>query len=206
MVIEMTKKMKDKRKPLKPKINLEAGMPRPKPISFRGSFEILEQAAEFPILGCWVMEGWQESGLTPVVVARQASADEIIYGCFLVDYYCLGVKDALWKSGVTLKQFSRELPRLCSDEPQKCDPSLAHELIYGAIEFARQYEFHPHPDFRRAGLVLDPPDAYPRIHRLEFGRDGKPLFVAGLYDDARRIVAKLERTAGPGNFDYIVIL
>jgi hypothetical protein len=200
----MAKKKKSKQKPLKPKINLQAGMPRPKPINLRGSLETLEKAREFPLQGCWVMEGWQESGLTPVVVARAVSEGEVIYATFLVDFYCLGVKNVIWKSGVSTKQFYRELPRLCSDAPKKCDAGLAHELIYGAIEFARKYEFEPHRDFQKAQLLLDPPEALPRVHGVEFGKDGKPLFIAGPYDDARGIVDKLTRTAGPGNFDYIV--
>jgi hypothetical protein len=200
----MAKKKKDKQKPLKPKVNLQVGMPRPKPVSFRGSVDTLEKARESPILGCWVMEGWQESGLTPVVVARQHSEEEIIYASFLVDFYCLGIKNAIWKSEITLKQFHRQLPRLCSDAPEKCEPGLAHELIYGAIEFARKYGFDPHTDFQKASLVLDPPDAHPRKYQLKFGIEGKPLFVAGPYDDVRAILAKLEQTAGPGNYDYIL--
>jgi hypothetical protein len=200
----MTKKKKDKQKPIKPKVNLQTGMPRPKPINLRGSSETLERAREFPLLGCWVMEGWQDAGLTPLVVARQMPEEEVLYAIFLVDIWCLGVKDALWKSGITTKSFYRQLPRFCSDVPEKCDPSLAYELVYGAIEFARKYEFEPHPDYQKASQILDPPEVYARGQGVKFGRDGKPYFIAGPNDNASAIITKLERTAGPGNFDYIV--
>ena len=98
-------------------------MPRPKPIKIPGSVETLERARKFPLLGCWVMEGWRDSGLTPVVVARQ---------------------------------------------------------------------------------VLDPPDAHKTRYQLKFGHEGKPFFIAGPFDNAKAIIAKLERTAGPGNFDYLI--
>ncbi len=90
------------------------------------------------------------------------------------------------------------------NEPEPCDAGLAHEIMYGAIEFARKYGFEPHHDFAKASLVLDPPEAHPRKHKIKFGKDGKPLFVSGPYDNARAIVAKLERTAGKGNFNYVV--
>lgn len=36
------------------------------------------------------------------------------------------------------------------------------------------------------------------------GPEGKPLFVAGPYDDPRRIIDHLMRTVGEGNFHYLV--
>ena len=40
---------------------------------------------------------------------------------------------------------------------------------------------------------------------LVFGRNGKPFFVAGPYDNAPQILKQLEKTAGPGNYDYLVM-
>lgn len=200
-----SKKKKEKPKPRKPKVNLMAGVPRPKPVSFHGSTQALENACEYPLLGCWIMEDWQAQGITPVVVARQMEENRIIYGTFLVDIYCLGIKNALWKSDVSLKQFEKDLPMLCSGFPEACKVTLAHELIYGAIEYARKYGFEPHLDFSKASLVLDPPDAHPRSHKIEFGKDGKPFFVAGPYDNIESIVNQLKRTAGEGNFNFLIL-
>ena len=200
----MGKKKKEKQKPRKPKSNINAQMPRPKPVTFRGPRYYLEHAREYPILGSWVMEGWQESGITPVVIARQQSPDRVIFATYLVDFYCLGVKDALCNADFSLKRFNSNLPELCSGKPEACDIGLAHELVYGAIDFARRYGFEPHPDFSLASNILDPPGTHPASHQLEFGKDGKPFFIAGPYDDAHAIVTKLARTAGEGNFHYMV--
>jgi len=199
----MATKKKDKRKPRKPKVDLMAGMPRPKPISFRGTIQHLEQARDLPILGCWVMVGWQEQGITPVIVARLKADNRVVYGAFVVDIYCLGVKNALWKTDVSRNRLDRDLFRMCSGTPEACEASLAHEIIYGAVDYARRYGFEPHRDFAKAVLVLDPPAVHARIHHVEFGHEGKPLFVSGPYDNARAIVNQLMRTAGEGNFDYI---
>ncbi len=202
----MAKKKKDKQKPRKPKSNLAAKMPRPRPITLRGPRHFIAHAHEYPIVGSWIMEGWQESGLTPVVIARQQSPDKVIFATYLVDFYCLGIKDAFCNADYPLKRFQKNLAHLCSGRPEVCDNDLAHELVYGAVDFARRYGFEPHPDFKLASMVLDPPGIHPSRHQLEFGRDGKPFFVAGPYDNARAIVSKLERTAGTGNFDYMVML
>jgi hypothetical protein len=198
----MVKKKKDKPKAKKPKIDLLAGMSQPDPVNLGGPQEILEKAREYPFLGCWVMEGWQAVGLVPVVVARLPAPDQVIYGSFVVDIFCLGVKNANWNAGLGLKQFYAELPRLCADRPLECPPDLAHEIIYGAIEFARKYGFEPHPDFSDARQVLDPPEMHSSRQRVEFGRGGKPFYIPGPYDNVKAILEKLERTAGPGNYDY----
>lgn len=169
-----------------------------------GARYYIEHAREYPFLGSWIMDGWRENGLTPVVVARQQSSDKVIFANYLVDYYCLGVKDALFNANFPLKRFKDNLPDLCHGEPEECDIGLAHELIYGSIEYARQFGFEPHRDFKLASMVLDPPGAHPSNHHLKFGKDGKPLFIAGPYDNARAIIAQLTRTAGEGNFRYIV--
>jgi hypothetical protein len=58
-----------------------------------------------------------------------------------------------------------------------------------------------------ADRVLDPPEAYQHKRKIEFGRKGKPFYVSGPNDGRYRIkeiIATLTRTAGEGNFDYLV--
>jgi hypothetical protein len=202
----MTKKSKNKanKKPLKPKIDLNAGMPRPKPITWQGPSYFIQHAHEYPIMGCWVMKGWQDSGLTPVVVARQQAPDKVIFGTFLTDLYLLGVKDAYSNADFSLRRFQENLPTMCMGEPEPCESGLAHGLVYGAIEYARQYGFEPHPDFKLASQVLDPPGVHPVKKKLKFGKDGKPLFVAGPHDNVNAIIKKLQRTAGEGNYSVMM--
>ncbi len=194
----MVKKKKGKQKPRKPKNNLMANMPRPKPITWHGPHYFIKHAREYPIFGCWIMKGWQEHGITPVVIARQQSIDTVIYANYLVDLYCLGVKDAFCNANFSLKRFMDNLTDLCSGIPEDCDVGLAHELVYGAIDFARRYGFEPHPDFKLASMVLDPQETHPVKHPFKFGKNGKPFFVAGPYDNVKAIISKLERTARSG--------
>jgi hypothetical protein len=41
---------------------------------------------------------------------------------------------------------------------------------------------------------------------VPLGKDGKPYFVAGPYDDARKIMAKLEKAVGRDGFHFIMPL
>ena len=78
------------------------------------------------------------------------------------------------------------LPQLISGEPLPITMELAHELIWGGIEYAARYGFRPDPDFKLAQLVVDPPEAHPRTGAVTFGKDGKPFYVSGPHDNVRR--------------------
>ncbi len=201
-------KGKDKKhKPL-PKPNRQIPNSMIKPFSAIGVNPILQQAREFPIHGCWVMGDWKETGITPVIVARKQPNGKILFGLYLVDYYCLGIKDAFTRTDYSLNRFDQSLGEHLAGNPKPCSIDFAHELVYGALEYAEKLGFHPHPDFKnqKADLVLDPPDAHPRKDKIKFGKDGKPFFIAGPYDDAFRInhiINTLIRTCGEGNFHYL---
>jgi hypothetical protein len=206
----MARKKKKKQKKIRvPKVNYQRPLSQIRPLRMRGPRYYLKNARSYPFLGCWKFADLEDAGIGPVVIARKQSENRVLFGVYLLDIWCLGIKDAFVRTDVSLAKFQKELPRLCSDLPQEISIEFAHELIYGAKEYAEKYGFQPHPDFTRqmADQVLDPPDAYPRTHNIEFGKEGKPHFVAGPYDDEQRcrhILNTLERTAGPKNYSFIV--
>jgi len=169
----------------------------------------VRQARDYPIDGCWVRQGWEEDGLAVVAIARRQPNGNIVFGTYLVDTFCLGLKDTYFNADIPPGQFQREfLPKIFSSagKPIKISPDLAHEIIYGGIEYARQFGFRPHSDYKLSQLVLDPPDAHPRTGQVEFGKDGKPFFVAGPHDNVDAIMRQLARTAGEGNSHYMIPL
>jgi hypothetical protein len=206
----VTKKSRKNKKPRpQPKTSWQIPNSMIKAVKLLDPEYYLQHAREYPILGCWIMEGWYEAGITPVIVAREQAPGKVIFASCMVDLTCLGIKDAYANADFSLAKFERELPKMCAFKPEKCSPELAHEVIYGAMEYAERYGFHPHPDFtaQMADLVLDPPDAHPRLDNVAFGKDGKPFYISGPYDNEytrQNIFNTLMRTAGEGNFDYIV--
>lgn len=85
----------------------------------------------------------------------------------------------------------------------KCDLNYAHNLLYGAIDYAEELGFTPNKDFKVTEHLLDTDMIDDGIDEPEFGRNGKPLFVPGPYDDIKRITGILERNFGSGNYDFI---
>lgn len=211
----MSKKNKKDKKDKKfrpiPKTSQQIPNSQIRPFTGLGHSPHLANAREYPIHGCWIMDGWQDTGITPVVVARAQKNGRVMFGVYMVDYYCLGIKNAYTRVDYSLNHFERDLPKLCVNAPGTCSVELAHELIYGALEYAEKLGFEPHPDFymQKADQILDPVDAHPRTNGVIFGKDGKPLYVSGPYDSelkSRSVINTLTRTCGPGNFDYLVTL
>ena len=166
----------------------------------------VRQASSYPIEGCWVQQGWDQGGLAVVVIARRQPNGNLVFGNYLVDCYCLGVKDTYFDTDIPPGEFrNHTLPTMYREagKPIEISPELAHEIIYGSIAYAGQFGFRPHRDFAQSQSILDPPEAHPRTGKVKFGKDGKPLYISGPRDNVDAIMRQLGCTAGEGNYDVL---
>ncbi len=115
-----------------------------------------------------------------VLVARDRGGSTAGVCFYLVDTWCLGLKDAAGLRPVPLE--------------------LGRQIVYGAIGYAHKLGFEPHADFGRAAGV---PGAWDGECELTFGRDGKPMYIFGPHDDGEKIIRKLRRRLGDGNYDFV---
>lgn len=168
---------------------------------------LIRRAREFPILECRISADWEKEqpGLVQVLVARQQPDGNICFGFYLVDKLCLGLKNSLAHAGFPASDYRRDIREgLYRDTKSKdCPPELAHQMIYQAIDYAQQFGFSPEKDFALNQYVLEPRGELDEPYNITFGSNGKPLFIAGPHDNAARIIRQLEKTAGPGNFNYV---
>ena len=91
------------------------------------------------------------------------------------------------------------------EDGEKSPEELAHQIIYGAVDYAASLEFRPHRDFLLSQHILTPREEGPPNGGLEFGKDGMPLYVSGPHDDMGRIVKHLEAKLGKDGFHYILV-
>ena len=174
--------------------------------SGRGQITSLEfeLAARAPIYRCYIADEVFDKGLGYVVVSRR-SGDQVAAGVFLVDVYCLGVKDAMamLKPMAFLDGFVYTLP----SRMRTVDPAYAKKLIEDAIAYARDLGFEPHPDYKLPRKILNDIDASECSAEFTFGKDGKPFFVSGPNDSEARckqIIDTLQRRFGPDGFNYMM--
>jgi len=179
---------------------------------------------EAALIGCWISPGWSasvqaperperpgsapsertgHSGLVTVLVARDRGGPKAGVCFYLVDTWCLGLKDTAGPRSMDRRRLGGFIQQIFSawDEPAVQVPlELARQIVYGAIGYARELGFEPHPDFQRAAGYLG---AWDGDCELTFGQDGKPMYICGPHDDGKRIIRKLHRGLGDGNYDFV---
>jgi hypothetical protein len=194
-------KKRRKQKQAAPKKHLSA-------LSTLSPHALIRRARTFPIIECLISRDWQldTTQLTQIVVAREQPNQGVVFGVYLLDRACLGLKNTFCNADFSLARYRQELvQKVASATPlEKCPPELAHQIIYQSIDYAAQFGFKPQKDFKLAQFVLEPRGVLPEPYALTFGKNGKPFFVAGPYDNVQAILAKLEATAGPDNYVYVV--
>ncbi len=166
---------------------------QPKPL--KPANYIRKVARKLPIVHCKINDDWQEGGLVSILIARERLNGKLIVGAYLIDTYCLGLKNTFFRYGLLPPEFEELEQMYFSGSGQvgiDCDPMLAQNIIYGGIEYAEDLGFEPDKDFHITQYLLDDVEEIEFID-VEFGKDGKPFLITGPYDDLEVIRRKLEK-------------
>ncbi len=169
---------------------------------------IIQRARSYPVEECLISRDWEKgSGLVQIVLSRQQPDGNICFGVYLVDKYCLGLKNTFANASFSRARYEDEIHGkiFAKVEEMTCPLELAHQMIYASIDYAAQFGFEPQADFALSQYLLAPRGELKEPYKITFGQNGKPFFVAGPRDNVQRIIRQLEKTAGPGNFDYLAI-
>ena len=176
------------------------------------------------LAGCWVSPGWStgltvdghtewpdiadlpatDGGVATVLVARREPAHTVSVCGYLLDVYCLGVKNTLCPRTMSEADLGRFVKRYFAifDSPALSAPlDLARHLVFGAVDYARELGFEPPRDFSRAATHLG---AWTASSDIRFGKDGKPFYVSGPYDNPDKIMPTLAERVGPENYHFLV--
>jgi hypothetical protein len=163
----------------------------------------LASAAAWPIVETLIPVDLWEQGIGNLILARRHPTGQIAAAVFLVDVWCLGSKNAYWNI-LPESEYRAQVRKLEKrGELQNAAPEYFAKLVHDAVEYAQSFGFPPHPDYRHARMLLQGIDASLCSEKFEFGKDGKPLYVAGPYDSEEKIKTIMHRL-GEGRGEFIV--
>lgn len=166
----------------------------------------LVRATAAPILHCCTTESLWSSGIAQVLVSRQLTSGQVAFAIFLIDRYCLGVKNAHCDFAARGWYFENVYERVAGSSPLvPLTPADARKLVEEAVQYARDLGFAPHPDYATAKFIFG--DIVASDRQFEFGKEGKPLFISGPHDSPGRchsIIGILAERCGSGGFDCLV--
>jgi hypothetical protein len=165
-----------------------------------------------PFRECLVPGGLFDSGIGSVIVSREARGGMLAVSAFVVDVFCLGVKNAFFRLMTESRYEDELMPSMIeSHDGQPFDrvhQACVKKLIVGAVDYAEDLGFHAHHDYRGAIALLNDVDAGACPQRIEYGNDGKPFYIRGPKEtirQAEKIVERLSQRCGEGNFHYLVM-
>jgi hypothetical protein len=150
-----------------------------------------------------------ELGMGYVILSRFKSEGRVESGVFLLDVYCLGVKDAMFVQLDIAEYESNLLNRFSAQNPlEPIEPSCARKLVEDAVRYAASFGFQPHPDYKKACRVFGGTDPGACTRQFVFGYHGKPHYIQGPHESPQRvarILDTLKTRCGEGNFTYVVL-
>jgi hypothetical protein len=176
-------------------------------VSSAGLIDQLRSAALYPVLHSYVTDDVWKEGLGWVILSRELPYGGVAFAIFLLDRYCLGVKNVV--IGVEGRfSYETRVSKLRSQfHATEVAPAYTRKLVEGAVAYAESFGLHPHPDYPRAKLIFGDIDPAECHETFEYGKDGKPFFIAGPHDTPRRCQQILNTlaasTGGPENFHFL---
>ncbi|TLX73229.1 hypothetical protein E9993_15675 [Labilibacter sediminis] len=167
---------------------------------------IKTQARKLPIYECIINSSWKESMMCSILVSRKHKNGNVTGGVFLVDLYCLGVKEADCIFNNLPEEYEDFKKEYFPEESfEKIDYTLAHNIIFAGLEFADDYGFKGNKEFyQRAQYILEEDNDDIELMEIECGSDNKPVIIAGAdnKEEAQRAYNHLMSTVGPDGFFY----
>jgi hypothetical protein len=165
----------------------------------------IRRAAAQPLHACLVQDSVFQSGVGMVFLSRKTGGGDVALSGFLVDAYCLGVKDAMFRE-LNVGEMEELLDGAGATAPlTPVDPPYARKLLRAAAAYARSLGLSPHPDFETVELLFGDVAADACDVEFQFGYEGRPLYVPGPTESAtqiRRRIDRLRRRLGDDGFDF----
>ncbi len=158
-----------------------------------------------PLRSCLVQSGLFENGFGMVALTRKTGARTLALAAFLVDAFCLGVKDALFREleEAKMESFLEAFEETAPFE--EVDPSYARKLLRDAAAYGGSLGLEPHSDYAALESFFDDIDADACQVEFQFGFRGKPLYVPGPTESRTQIRRRfdlLSRRLGVDGFEF----
>ncbi len=161
---------------------------------------IVQRMRSLEIGKCYINKN-EEEGMHIVLVTRCHKGGTYSVGCYLLDIFCLGVKNTYFFFNISQEDMNDLVERF---EGEEISYDEAHNWVYGAVEFAQEAGINPHSEYKITQYFLEEDTEEIPLIEFEYGKDGKHFFVADGNLELSKYLPILERNLGEGNFDYVV--
>lgn len=167
---------------------------------------IIENARKLELYETLMYEHIFDEGIGYVIVSRKKKNGDVVAGFYLVDVFCLGIKDT-FASVMTQEEYEEHKSHLVDGDGSYYvtkSPNYIFNLVYGAADYAEELGFKPEKDFAVAEYILDAVDTI-EYEDIPFGSDGRPFYIEGPNDKAATILSTLRKHLSEEDFDFVLL-
>ena len=166
---------------------------------------IRTKARSLPVYKCYVGDKEGNTREKSVLVIRQHSGGTFTYGAYMLDCWCVGVKDSFYGFSVMNYELEDLLGRF-EERMNLREVSYveAHNWVYGAADWAANAGIEPCKDFALTQYILQADDDEVELIEYEFGVDGEYILEVKDRQEANKYLPALKHTLGEGNFKVII--
>jgi hypothetical protein len=164
-------------------------------------------AAKGAVVRCIMSSALFEIGIGHVIVARALPSGLLGCAYFLVDVFCLGVKDVFYVE-IGQAEFQSRLAQ--QNDVQRfinIEPAYARKMIRDSADYAAGLGLSAAKDTPVIEAIFGDVDKDACTETFVFGKDDKPFFVGGPNDTPARIRTVnqiLNKSRSVGGWDYLV--
>ena len=100
-----------------------------------------------PFHECYMTQNWKEVKMASVLISREMPSGNFVVGIYLVDMLALGVKDTFYRFNMSPTEYEDFVSNINASQEQpmiSSDLHLAHNIIFGALDFGEEHGFRPH--------------------------------------------------------------
>lgn len=173
-----------------------------------GKARRLSLAVKAPVHECYCGSELFERGIGTVFISRKMPNGDVGAGVFLLDVYCLGVKNAYFTI-LTPGRYAESIDAIDRNESlETIHHSCARKLIEECVAYARDVGFNPHKEYNVAKKIFGDIDPSVCPRKFEFGHNGKPSYFSGPNESPvqiKRILKTLKRTCGPDGYHFTIV-
>jgi hypothetical protein len=165
-------------------------------------------AAKGAIVRCTMPSNLFDIGMGLVLVARRLPSGLLGCGFFLLDVFCLGVKDVFYAE-IGAHELKMRMDQHYSSGFKDIDPACARKLVRDAAAYAAALGLPAADDTPTVEAIFGDVDAGACTETFTFGKDGKPFYMAEPHDSPARmraVMQALEKSRGPDQWHYMVPL
>jgi len=170
--------------------------------AFKHEDYIRTKARQLSIYKCYKLENNIDDRELAILVIRQHPQGTFTYAGYMIDRWCLGIKDSMWQFSIDKEDLQADLA-LWSHHPMsltEIDYVEAHNWVYGALAFAEEAGIKPCKDFQLTQFILAPDDDEVELREYDFGHDGKYCLAVKDNLEASKYIPILDKNLGKGQY------